>query len=150
MSTSTPEQNAQYHRTYNAKPEVKALHADTERRRRDRLREARPSRPVVELPVPTIHRPKKAVIAEFNYMLEQSKVNDWGINCDGREDEFVMYATPPTADVAAEMCAGCPMLALCLEKATVNHEGWGVWGGVAFVDGKPYTGSKRQERMEAA
>lgn len=95
-------------------------------------------------------RPKKEVIAEFNYIGDQARVNDWSMNCEGRADEFVLYAFTPTADDAAALCAGCPMAALCLERATVTHQGWGVWGGVAFVDGKPYTRTSRQERMVAA
>lgn len=123
-------------------PESRATRARKQQRHRDRVKAL--------LPEPAESRTKKEVIAEFNYMLNQAKVNDWKPKCEGQPERYVLYEATPTPEYAEELCEGCPMLRLCLEKATVNHEGWGVWGGVPFVDGKPFTRSARQVRMEAA
>lgn len=156
---TTPEAQARYAKKFNAKPEAKEAHRLAERARRERLAAGRPPRPPVELkphpprPVPEpieAHRPKKEVVAEYNYMLDQARVNDWSPKCEAQPERYVLYEATPTAEYAETLCDGCPMKALCLEFATIAHQGWGVWGGTAFVDGKPYTRTSRQERMVAA
>ena len=36
---------------------------------------------------------------------------------------------------AKQVCADCPVLALCLEGALERREPWGVWGGELFLAG---------------
>lgn len=87
-------------------------------------------------PAPT-KRPRKVVEAEFEHMQRQAKLHGWEVNCDGRPEEFCDYeGERPTARRAQELCAGCPLINLCLEFATVTKIAWGVYGGVVWEHGK--------------
>lgn len=47
---------------------------------------------------------------------------------------------------AKRVCAGCPVLAPCLEGALERREPWGVWGGQLFMGGKMLTVKRRRGR----
>jgi len=54
--------------------------------------------------------------------------------CQRQPDLF--FADDPRAlEVARDLCAGCPVLDLCLAGAVERREPHGVWGGRIFVDG---------------
>lgn len=57
--------------------------------------------------------------------------------CKDRTFEFTDYITPPTAKQAAELCADCPLISLCLDDARRTKPKWGVQGGVAWEGGVP-------------
>ncbi len=57
-------------------------------------------------------------------------------HCLNRPDLFVDYVIPPSAEEAEELCDGCPLFALCRASARRAKPAWGVWGGVAYVDGR--------------
>lgn len=42
----------------------------------------------------------------------------------------------PTAEEAAAMCAGCPIMQLCFDYALSTGQSHGVWGGRRFYNGK--------------
>ena len=52
--------------------------------------------------------------------------------CEGREHEFVLFKSPPSALVAELMCNGCPLFDLCREAVVENPPTWGVWAGHIF------------------
>lgn len=58
--------------------------------------------------------------------------------CVGHSDEFVDYEPEdvPDEETAALLCERCPLLALCYKSATKSKPEWGVWGGVAWYQGK--------------
>ena len=39
---------------------------------------------------------------------------------------------------AQRICSGCAVQLRCLELALYKGEEWGVWGGVIFLEGKPF------------
>jgi len=47
---------------------------------------------------------------------------------------------------AKQVCAGCPVLALCLEGALQRREPWGVWGGQLFLNGRILASKRRRGR----
>lgn len=51
-------------------------------------------------------------------------------------------------DIAAAktICAGCPVIAECLEGAIDRREPWGVWGGQLFMNGKVLMVKRRRGR----
>ena len=47
---------------------------------------------------------------------------------------------------AKRICAGCPVMAECLQGALERHEPYGVWGGQLFSQGKVLTIKRRRGR----
>ncbi|MEZ5235390.1 MAG: WhiB family transcriptional regulator [Acidimicrobiales bacterium] len=47
---------------------------------------------------------------------------------------------------AKTICAGCPVLAQCLEGAIERREPWGVWGGQLFLNGRILAAKRRRGR----
>ncbi|NNE74687.1 MAG: WhiB family transcriptional regulator [Acidimicrobiales bacterium] len=47
---------------------------------------------------------------------------------------------------AKAICAGCPVLAPCLEGALLRREPFGVWGGQLFLNGKMLATKRRRGR----
>lgn len=59
-------------------------------------------------------------------------------NCQGKSDLYSDYDDDsiPTAEEAYEMCAGCPLAALCGAYAEEERPAWGVWSGSVFIAGE--------------
>lgn len=132
--------NTEACRRYRNTPAGKAAMARKEAKRRSRVR-----RPVA---------PKRSaadVRAEWNLMLDQATINGWDHKrkCFGRENEFVMYETAPTAEQAEAMCKGCPLLKLCDEYARVSKQSWGIWGGHVWRYGKIVRAEDVEENLVA-
>lgn len=89
---------------------------------------------------------------EFNYMLEQAKINGWEIKipCHGRAREFMDMRSPKSQEEAQALCEGCPLLQLHRQEAEIFRPPWGVAGGVSWVDGKPFEGRRQTLRSVAA
>jgi len=47
---------------------------------------------------------------------------------------------------AKTICAGCPVLAECLQGAIERREPWGVWGGQLFLNGRILESKRRRGR----
>ena len=47
---------------------------------------------------------------------------------------------------AKRVCAACPVMAECLERALLNQEPWGVWGGQLFLNGRMLAVKRRRGR----
>lgn len=56
--------------------------------------------------------------------------------CQGRPGEYVDYEAVPSEAEAAALCAECPLLVECLANARRTKPAWGVWGGIAWIDGR--------------
>lgn len=61
--------------------------------------------------------------------------------CLGKEELYIDWAfdndlPTPTAEEAKALCAGCPLIKACNNYRIAAREQWGVWGGVAVVDGR--------------
>lgn len=56
------------------------------------------------------------------------------VPCDGHADLF-FAESPAVLERAKELCASCPVVALCLSGACERREPHGVWGGQIFIDG---------------
>lgn len=77
---------------------------------------------------------------EYNFMLGQAHLNDWEskIRCFEEPDAFSDYRTTPAQSVAKALCLPCPLYKLCKPYAEAFPPSWGILGGVAWVDGKPF------------
>lgn len=66
--------------------------------------------------------------------------------CDGQPMVYVDYTTPPSAEIARELCAGagpkdparCKLYDLCRASALAERPDWGVRGGIVWVNGRQY------------
>ena len=56
--------------------------------------------------------------------------------CIDAPEEYVDYVSPPDRATAAAMCNDCPLLDLCLANARRTRPAWGVWGGIAWAQGR--------------
>ena len=59
-----------------------------------------------------------------------------------------MFFSDDLQDIARakRFCAGCPVMAECLEGALERREPWGVWGGQLFLDGQVLRRKRRRGR----
>lgn len=53
-----------------------------------------------------------------------------------RNPDLYFAECPRELEVARDLCAGCPVLDLCLTGALERREPHGVWGGQIFVAGE--------------
>jgi len=67
---------------------------------------------------------------------------------DGEASLSGVFFSEELQDIARAkaICAGCPVLAECLEGAIVRREPWGVWGGQLFRNGRVLTTKRRRGR----
>lgn len=59
-----------------------------------------------------------------------------------------VYFSEELQDIARAkaICAECPVMVPCLERAIARHEPWGVWGGQLFLNGKILATKRRRGR----
>ena len=59
-----------------------------------------------------------------------------------------LFFSDELQDIAAakRLCAQCPVMAECLERAMDRREPWGVWGGQLFANGKILASKRRRGR----
>lgn len=88
-------------------------------------------------------RSKREVIDEYNQITDQASRNGWRPKCKDNPGPYMDFDEPPTPEEAEALCAGCPIIELCFERAIANHEKFGVWGGFVFVNGKPQVVRKK-------
>ncbi len=74
--------------------------------------------------------------------------------CRRYSPELWFAESPCDVERAKELCARCPMQALCLDGALERQEPWGVWGGELFEQGviiarKRPRGRPRKEAIAA-
>lgn len=75
---------------------------------------------------------------------------DKGLNfCAGNPGPYTEYELPPSEDEAQELCLPCPMYTICNENANWVRPKHGVWGGVAWVDGRMAHLMSAEELTEA-
>ncbi|WP_028661318.1 WhiB family transcriptional regulator [Nocardioides insulae] len=63
------------------------------------------------------------------------RVDDALLPCRVNNPELWFAESPGDVELAKELCAGCPVQALCLDGAMARKEPWGVWGGQLFLQG---------------
>ena len=85
--------------------------------------------------------------------LEQPTITDeaWRLDaaCHDEAGAFTrIFFSEELQDIAKakSICAGCPVMATCLEGALVRREPWGVWGGQLFLNGKILASKRRRGR----
>jgi len=107
-----------------------------------REKAARQAARKAELPPepPKAYRPEDPTLTQAILDFDKARQFVPG-NCLGREEEFIDWAfdnelPTPTAEQAAELCAGCPLLKACDNYRIAAKEQWGVWGGKVIVDGE--------------
>ena len=61
---------------------------------------------------------------------------DLSLPCHNSDPEVFFSETSDQIALAKSLCAGCPMIAACLEGALSRKEPCGVWGGQLFDDGQ--------------
>jgi WhiB family redox-sensing transcriptional regulator len=75
---------------------------------------------------------------------------DWEAHaaCRSVADAGELFFSEDLGDIARakQVCAGCPVLAPCLEGALERREPWGVWGGQLFMNGKMLLVKRRRGR----
>jgi hypothetical protein len=116
------------------------------------LRKAARDAEVVETPPPYI--PDSEAMRQAVVRFERA-ISEIDPKCKGQEDVYRDWELKdaPTQSEARELCAGCPLLKMCGNYAASMRPGWGIWGGVTWVYGKPLTRQQRallveQERIE--
>lgn len=64
--------------------------------------------------------------------------------CRGNPEPYTDYNrdTIPSDAEAAKLCAGCPLMAACGNKAAAERPAWGVWGAQVWVYGEPWAGDR--------
>ena len=103
------------------------------------------------IPFPEPKRGAKMVKAEFQQMLREASVNGWQPRCYRQPELYADWLKAPSAEDAAELCAGCPLFDLCGEEARLTRPAWGIRAGVAWVYGVPQTERiARQKELRAA
>lgn len=84
------------------------------------------------------HKHGRRPFKGFSDVLTAANVNEKAPQplCEGRSAEFVDYEVGqhPDEATAAAMCAGCPLLEMCLTNARQQMPVHGVWGGIAWID----------------
>lgn len=50
--------------------------------------------------------------------------------CGGRDDLEWIDPTPADETTCRAVCAGCPVLAQCMDAALAHGEPWGIWAGL--------------------
>ncbi len=76
---------------------------------------------------------------------------DWWGRASCRDNNATLarlFFSEELHDIAAakRICAGCPVLADCLEGAIERREPWGVWGGQLFLNGRILASKRRRGR----
>lgn len=76
---------------------------------------------------------------------------DWWAEATCRDNNATLahlFFSEELQDIAEakRICAGCPVLAECLEGALERHEPWGVWGGQLFLNGRILASKRRRGR----
>lgn len=68
--------------------------------------------------------------------------------CAGMPGATQLFFSDDIDDIAEakRVCAGCPVMAECLEGALERSEQWGVWGGQLFANGKVVLHKRRRGR----
>lgn len=97
----------------------------------------------------TISREKQARLNQLEGTID-SKVTegDRGL-CEDLAFAFFDYATmaEPQVFEAQVLCASCPLLEACRERARITKPVWGVYGGEVWRDGKIV---RRQNKRQLA
>jgi WhiB family redox-sensing transcriptional regulator len=57
---------------------------------------------------------------------------------DGSSHDLFFSERPSDLSAAQALCMDCAVRRPCLERALALGCDWGVWGGVVFIDGRPY------------
>lgn len=74
----------------------------------------------------------------------------WGSAACAEDDgaSAYLFFSEELTDIAAakRICAGCPVMAQCLEGALARKEPLGVWGGQLFQNGKVLMAKRRRGR----
>ena len=86
----------------------------------------------------TISREKQARLNQLEGIIDAKVTEGERGLCEGLGFAFFEYATmaEPQVFEAQVMCAECPLLAACREKARITRPVWGVYGGEVWRDGK--------------
>lgn len=68
--------------------------------------------------------------------------------CRWQPETYVDYDEDSIPDEfeAQELCIECPLFELCFDNARRTHPGWGVWGGVAWVNGRQWHLATEEEK----
>ncbi|HEY7705212.1 MAG TPA: WhiB family transcriptional regulator [Acidimicrobiia bacterium] len=57
---------------------------------------------------------------------------------DGSSHDLFFSEHPSDLAAAQALCMDCAVRRPCLERALALGCDWGVWGGVVFIDGRPF------------
>ncbi len=80
----------------------------------------------------------QVIAEEMENTLRQATEHDWAdqINCHQRPELYADYEVAPSEERAEWLCAGCPLRTLCRDFGNATKPGWGVWGGIAWRNGR--------------
>lgn len=86
----------------------------------------------------TISREKQARLNQLEGTIDALVTEGQRGLCQGLAFAFFEYKTmaEPQVFEAQVMCAECPLLMACREKARITRPVWGVYGGEVWRDGK--------------
>lgn len=131
----------------NTRWEVSGTNGRSRRRCRacGRDKAARQAKLKADMPpeTPKAYRPEDVTLTQAILDFDRARALVKG-NCLGREAEFIDWAfendlPTPTAEEAAELCAGCPLIKACANYRIAAKEQWGIWGGQVLIDGQVVT-----------
>lgn len=93
--------------------------------------------PTVKTPEP--YRPNDTTLtkalADFDLALAQPNVR---AKCHNNPGPYMDWdeRNPPTAEEAAKLCSGCPLMRACANAQKAAREPFGIWGGRVIIDGR--------------
>ncbi len=99
-----------------------------------------------------VRRSVKIVKREFYGALDDAARNNYRFKCIDKSAEYIDFDILPAEDVAAALCAGCPLRKLCFEFAETTAQNHGVWGGRVFIpiEATPHRGIPRPVSVDSA
>lgn len=63
------------------------------------------------------------------------QIDEERLPCRVNNPELWFAESPADVEFAKALCQGCPVRAMCLDRALDRREPWGVWGGELFLQG---------------
>lgn len=90
---------------------------------------------ITEVEIPRPYRPQDLTLTQAIADFDKAQ-NAVDAKCRGNPGPYVDWDEPPTAEEAAKLCGGCPLIKACANYALAARETHGVWGGNVIHEGK--------------
>jgi hypothetical protein len=109
-----------------------------EKYQRNKIKNGGVARPKKEKPQ-VFEIPESALLldkAQKSWYTLQEGLSKYTVSDIPCKQDSKYYADEPenvSADLAEELCFGCPLLKQCYDFAVASEQEWGIWGGINFT-----------------